>query len=764
MLDKTKLPDVLGSGLCEFEDFIPVTCHCDPCTLLTKDGFTIQSIAITGEGFSSSHSGEKLHLDLSKVLDEAIQGYNISVYLHTIRERKSVMLKHTHVNPVFAKLEYEWSNHNGFDNELCNTVYISLVYQMDGIIPGNLAGILGNALPKKFASLVRGDIAESVSVLTHIADSIVAKLSKYGARKLALLESDDGAILSEPLMLYYHLYNLSRARVEIDTVSAAEQINRSSIKFHFSNLDLETEDIKTYAAIFSFKDESHISYQPIHDLLQLQTEYILTQSVVFVPSKGIRYQDTAVYEHGSKKIGGLISLEQSFNNERCCKMHTTLAVFATTELQLEKNIRAVTKKLSDIGISYIREDFNMPSLFLAQMPGNFKYLSNARYYHSPVEMIGRYCMIFDRQAGDFQGSKWGEPISIIRSLQGTPFYFNFHNDAGVGNTFIIGPKGTGKTVLSRFFLVQAMKVKPRILYLDLSGCAQEFIESIGGVYIQNEVLRTECKLNPFLPTTLQSTHDMLKDWLHYIVMPREKLLKEYDDAFNAIVEKIIKERNEIPDIRKAICDLLAYINDSSINSNAEAFFGGEDSKFARYLTERNQTQIPLFQRSEDVIGVDLHNVAEDWQLLQGYLGIFFAKTLDFVMGSADRPTIIFIDHFEKLYQVKHIRCMISGYMQKLSERNSILLANCIHHEAFENDEHYQRIINALGTSLFLSDKKADKYFRKCYDLSEDELHKVKSYSAEKHMMLVRQGSVSKTLFLNLKEIKESIVVLDAQHD
>ncbi len=47
----------------------------------------------------------------------------------------------------------------------------------------------------------------------------------------------------------------------------------------------------------------------------------------------------------------------------------------------------------------------------------------------------------------------GPAVALLKTASGSPFYFNFHY-GDLGNTFMCGPSGTGKTVIINFMLSQ----------------------------------------------------------------------------------------------------------------------------------------------------------------------------------------------------------------------------------------------------------------------------------------------------------------------
>jgi type IV secretory pathway VirB4 component len=74
-------------------------------------------------------------------------------------------------------------------------------------------------------------------------------------------------------------------------------------------------------------------------------------------------------------------------------------------------------------------------------------------------------------------------------------------------------------------------------------------------------------------------------------------------------------------------------------------------------------------------------------------------------------------------------------------------------------EQFLEDMKQFGTKIFLSDKLADKYFRKFFDLTDNELHKVKSYSIDRRMFLFKQDDLSLILTMDLSEMPEELQIL-----
>ena len=79
------------------------------------------------------------------------------------------------------------------------------------------------------------------------------------------------------------------------------------------------------------------------------------------------------------------------------------------------------------------------------------------------------------------GNHWGDCISLLQTKSSTPYAFNFHAH-DVGNFTVVGPTGTGKTVVLTFLLAQAQRHHPLSYFFDRDRGAELCIRALGGWY------------------------------------------------------------------------------------------------------------------------------------------------------------------------------------------------------------------------------------------------------------------------------------------
>jgi type IV secretion system protein VirB4 len=119
--------------------------------------------------------------------------------------------------------------------------------------------------------------------------------------------------------------------------------------------------------------------------------------------------------------------------------------------------------------------------------------------------------------GQSEGLHWGDPVTVLETTAFGPYNFNFHV-GDLGNFTVIGPSGTGKTVLLSFLVAQANKFKPRVVFFDKDRGAEIFIRAAGGRY---DLLAPgePSGLNPLqLPDTAEN-RGFLIEWLERLLAP-----------------------------------------------------------------------------------------------------------------------------------------------------------------------------------------------------------------------------------------------------
>ena len=155
--------------------------------------------------------------------------------------------------------------------------------------------------------------------------------------------------------------------------------------------------------------------------------------------------------------------------------------------RLNDKIRKVSLVYNDRGFIVSPETINATSAWFGSIPGNAysdprrKMISSLNFCHilplSSVWAGNEYCEHFTNTVGSKIPA-----LAQVATVGSTPFFLNLHvND--VGHSIVVGPTGSGKSVLLNFLASQCRSVPHAKIYVfDKGGSSKVFATAIGGKF------------------------------------------------------------------------------------------------------------------------------------------------------------------------------------------------------------------------------------------------------------------------------------------
>ncbi|KLB45155.1 hypothetical protein XEUV329_21940, partial [Xanthomonas euvesicatoria] len=89
--------------------------------------------------------------------------------------------------------------------------------------------------------------------------------------------------------------------------------------------------------------------------------------------------------------------------------------------------------------------------------------------------------------GKPKDNPWGDPVMLLKTVAGTPLFFNFHmspedeDSTGKrppGSTLVLGRIGSGKTTVLDALLTEATKFRPRMFIWDKDQGMYPMVKSL----------------------------------------------------------------------------------------------------------------------------------------------------------------------------------------------------------------------------------------------------------------------------------------------
>ena len=664
-----------------------------------------------------------------------------------------------------GNLDNEYQEKLSQKNMFVNEQFITIVRRP----PQSKIGIMANISGTLFSSVDRSarqqkDI-ENLRAINEAVNNILSTLEPYKPRVLKVCDTENGSF-SEPLSFLSYLVNLENKAIRLPACSIADYLPEKRLSFGRETFELRgaaSSDVKL-GAVMSVKEYDNATGPGMLDsFLRLPHEFILTQSFGFVDRQtSLSAMNEAerkmiASEQGAESL--IVDIQEAKNDLSSGKSsfgehHISLTVFADNKDQLDKSISDSLSAFTNLGLICVREDVNLEPAFWANLPANFNYISRRSLISN--RNFASFASLHTFPAGSKQENHWGSAITRLETTSGTPYWFNFH-ERDVGNFTVIGPTGTGKTVLLTFLMAQAQRLKPRSIYFDKDRGAEIFIRAIGGEYtIVSPGKPTG--LNPLQLEDTPKNRGFLRDWLQLLVSDdnHQRLTsKEVDiisDAVNANFEAPPENRR-----LRYIAELLAGYGAEQGTSLGEKIAKWHTKGERAWLFDNEKDSLAL---DNSTIGFDLTSILDDKISRAPWLLYIFHRIDELLNGE---KTILMLDEGWKMLDDPVFTARIKDWMKTIRKQNGILgFATQSVRDAL-NSEVGDTIIEQSFTQIFLPNNKAsEEDYCKGFGLSQQELMIIRELTPESRCFLIKHGTDSVIAKLDLSNMDDFIAVLSGR--
>ncbi len=268
---------------------------------------------------------------------------------------------------------------------------------------------------------------------------------------------------------------------------------------HQRSKHLDWGDYKT--RVFALKEEPDRTFANIlRGLLQIESRCIFTYEFKRVSNltmmQMIRRKRKKTWGQRKAKEG---SIADKASTEKANRLNEALAeiqfkgnYFGDCSLLMalydgdEKRLRRSVTKLREVFQNHeatiLEEHWHRMRSFFAMLPGNhhlnlrYRYLTNRNYADlAPIYKTN--------QGSIYNAHLDGEYLTVLETLEGTPYYLNLHVGQ-VAATLIAGGTGSGKSLLINRLIEDSQKYEGQITVIcDVGGSYRGLTKKYGGTYI-----------------------------------------------------------------------------------------------------------------------------------------------------------------------------------------------------------------------------------------------------------------------------------------
>ncbi len=703
----------------------------------------------------------------------------VSFYFHNIRhgiEDKFV----SHFDNSFLK-EMDEAYYNGFKK---NTLKQNAMYFTMAFDP------LSNRLEKSsFKKLdfetKQKEIRNFITRMNEHCDRLEANLKTFSPQRLGLYEKDSYQYSSQ---LEFYNYLIGGKFMPVMALNSAiyDYLKGGLKNVMFNNDTVQinyNDDTKRFARSLEILDYTNETFAGILDaLMYLKIDYTITQS--FSPlakvegraalSKQQKHLKSAEDDSQTQQRELETALDELASGELCFgEYHFTLVVFGNSIQEAKENSNEVLTALNEIGFSSTLATRALPANYFSQFPTNFSL--RTRIAHLSSKNYSSLIALHNSSKGKREGNAWGEAITMLKTPNGQPYYFNLHetsqkNDFGkflLGNALVVGQSGVGKTALLSFLFNQLHKYldiktfpddapedkkDATFIYLDKDYGALANILAIGGRYITIKG-GTPTGFNPFMCDATPNNIRELQNLIHLLVTRKGEILNTHEEQqLNAAVESVMtqfeKEERKYG-ISLVLEHLTENINDTNSLKSRLSLWQRSNKFGWVFDNENDQFNFPKHIKSFGIDGTEFLNDHDVSAPISYYI---FWRIKELIDG---RRFALFIDEIWQWILDLIVAEEVKNKAKTIRKENGLIVS------ATQSPEDYLRspiaaaMIEQSATLIFLANPKAkEEDYIKGFNLTLDEYEIIKNFDPTMRNFLIKKGKEKTIVTLDLSSLDE----------
>ena len=739
---------------------LPWSHHVDDHTIATQDGRLMQFIRVAGLPFETVDSEElNYRAELRDAMLRSLGGSRFAITHHILRRRIDPELGGEFPDDFSRKLDERWRERLATRELFVNELVIGIIRRpFQG--KAGLADKLTSFFTKASSEGARAAHASDLRQLDAAVDALLAALASYAPSRLGVYEHR-GALFSEPLEFLSGLLNGETGPVRLPEADLRDYLPLRRISFGHDLVEFGAtgHQERSFLAILSVKDyPSFSSPGMLDDLLRLPVDMNVTQTFALVDREPALGRMNVALRRMRSAEDEAVSLREELSVAKdevaagrgvYGEHHTTVAVRGATPELVDAAVAEVSASLADLGIVAVREDIGLEPAFWAQFPGNFQYIARRALISS--RNFASFASLHSFAGGSAADNHWGSAVTLLETTAAGPYFFNFHH-GDLGNFTVIGPSGSGKTVILNFLLAQARRFDPRIIFFDKDRGAELFIRAIGGSYdrLHHDV---PSGLNPLQLDDSPANRQFLERW---IAMLAGGVDAEEAEVVRDAIDASFGEESEFRRLRYFVQLLRGGGRPHARDLHARLKpWWGEGSRAWLFDNEQDRTDL-----SARVVGFDMTSILDDPACRTPAMDYLFHRIEQRLDGT---PSIIVVDEGWKALDDDVFVTRIKDWKKTIRKRNGIVGFATQSAEDALSSRIASAVIEQAATQIFTVNPKARaEHYVQGFGLTEHELHLIRTLPDSARCFLIRHGTESAVVRLDLSGEKEILTILSGR--
>ena len=726
-------------------------------TILLRDGDVMASFAVDGVSASTSDDSDVTGIAQAFSALVSQQMPDVGFYIHRISTRTVPELDPVPAANEFARaIDDRWQSYLGVSGLRYRTTLVTITIRPSKVV-GLWAKLSGGGKEQREESLQRRAVR-----LNQIITGFMETLSGTKPRRMTVSGGEWLGLLRATITGEFNPISPGRRFTPLNDLIA-----NASVSFHgdtFTVFGSYSGNTK-YGSIVTLKDYPSETYAGILDSLDLAVDMVVTNS--FTP--GDRVEALQKIQRVSRQMAAAedaarslqMQLEEAADDQASGRVafgfhHCTIAVFAESEAELDETLGVITRAVTSVGGSMIRENFAARAAFFAQQPGNYSYRTRASMISSMN--FAELGALHGAERGRKKSlSPWGEAITILPTGNGEPYRLNFHlagqkEERTVGHTLILGQTGSGKTLGTAFLMSQAMRLNPRIIVFDKDQGLEMPIRALGGDYTSVK-MGVSTGFNPFESESDERGAAWLTDWLEAMLKPKDGELTPVQIAALAKASQDNKAATKnLQTISHFRSQLRAVDDKKDLHTRIGRWDKG--GQFAWLFDGKSRDSLTF---NNDIVGFDLTEIFDNDDVRTAWLSYVFRRIERTVED--ERPTLLIMDEAWKLLDDPYFQTRLKDWMLTMRKKNVavILLTQRVSH--ISESAAGGAIIESVATKLIYPSNRNTHAELAPLNLTDHERDFLTQPNVGHRLALMQSGDDSTIIDMDLHALGDFLKIL-----
>jgi len=750
----------------EPDTYVPYLGHAAPDALLLDDGALLAMIALDGAAFETAAADEvNARHARRNLLLRNIASERLVLATHTVRTlADGIDYPQAPCTSAFARdLDAAYRARLLANRLYRNDLFLSVLLRP-------AAAAEGGPLAALFARRARGDRARpvhpaSLDTLNAAVAAILAELDDHAPRRLAL-RAAGGVLFSEPGEALHLVLTGRRLPVPLVDGPLGGAIYTDRVIVGREAIEIRGPGGSTYAAAFGLREYPATTWPGMFDAV-LASPYrcVLTQTFGFLAKPAAQAiltrkqnQMVAAQDKAASQTQALTEAADLLASNAFVMgdHHLTLLTFADSLESLRAVAARARRDLAESGAVVAREDLALEAAYWAQLPGNLRLRTRPGAVSS--RNFAAMASLHNYPAGAEQGH-WGAPLTLFRTTGGTAYRFHLHAPTetvrDLGNVFVAGPAGSGKTTLMLFLAALAGRQGAQVVFFDKDRGGEILARAVGGTYL---VLPAGAPsgLAPLKAlSTAPADVAFLKRLLTPLMLePGREPAPEQERRLELGLRAVLA----LPPAARSLGELRAFLG------HADA--GGPGARLETWcrggaLGWALDNDADALALDAPFLGVDVTAVLDDPVTRGPILAYLFHRIEGLLDG---RRLVLAIDEFWKALLDPGFRELVNDKLKTIRKLNGLVMLGTQSPADALRSPIAHAIIEQCPTQILMPNARADAAdYRDGLKLTEPEFQAVREeLTAGGRRFLLKQGTASVACELDLGGLDDLVAVLSGR--